>query len=84
MASCLLLGAGVVSAVVGLLFASTYDLHNNLQTTFNLLQPHYNDLAIYTYLLGLESDWCVLELARCVGDDSARRGWQRGNFTHRF
>ena len=57
-----------------LLFANTYDLDNNLLATFNLPQPHYNHLAVYTYLRGLETDWCVLELARCVGVDGGHRG----------
>ena len=53
-------------------------------TIYNLLQPHYSYLAVYTYLQDLETDLYVLELVRCVEDDSAYRGWQRGNFTHRF
>ena len=29
---------------------------------------------VYGYLRDLETDWCVLELARSVGDGSGRRG----------
>ena len=84
MTGCLLLGAGIVSGVVVYSFANTYDLDNNLLATSNLPQPHYNDLAIYTYLRGVETDWCVLELARCVGVDGGHRGWQPGTLPKDF
>ena len=67
-----------------LLFANTYDLDNNLLATSKLPQPHYNDLAIYTYLRGLDTDWCVLELARCVRFDGGHWGWQPGTLPKDF
>ena len=67
-----------------LLFANTYDLDNNLLATSNLPQPLYNDLAIYTYLRGLENDWRVLQLAHCVGVDGGHWGWQPGTLPKDF
>ena len=67
-----------------LLFANTYDLLNNLPATFKSNSTPLQSFGYLTYLRGLETDWCVLELARCVGVDSGHRGWQLGNFTQRF